>query len=578
MSATSTRPAQPTLRAVRHLATSAAGRLLGLPPATTDYTVDRVRVPMRDGVLLVADHYAPTTDAPAGTLLVRGPYGRAFPFSLVLASLYAARGYHVVLQSVRGTFGSGGVFEPMANEAADGADTVGWLREQPWFTGRFATIGMSYLGFTQWALLQDPPPELAAAVITVAPHDFSASVWGTGAFTINDFLGWSDMVSRQEAPARIRAEIRRLRAPRRVARAARAVPMGDGVRALLDTRAPWFESWVEHTDPKDPFWNSMRCDKALDRVQVPVLLIGGWQDNFLRQTLQQYGHLRGRGPDGPDVALTIGPWTHTQTLTKGLATGTRETLDWLDSHLGGAPLHRPGRVHVFVTGQGWQNLPDWPPATTEHALYLRPGAHLGETAPTDLTGTAPATFRYDPADPTPTTGGPLLSPNGGYRDDSRLASRDDVLAFTSFTLTHDLHVYGNPVVELTHSSDNPHVDLFVRMSEVDASGGSRNVSDGYRRLSAARKPEAQKSEENVRIELDGIAHRFRAGSRIRVLIAGSWFPRYARNLGTAEPILTGRQSKPAIHAVHYGRSRLLLPVGAADASADRVADPDSDLI
>ena len=87
----------------------ALGRMLGLPAPTTDYTVNRVHVPMRDGVRLVADHYAPHTPAPAGTLLVRGPYGRGFPFSLVYARLYAARGYHVVLQSVRGTFGSGGV-------------------------------------------------------------------------------------------------------------------------------------------------------------------------------------------------------------------------------------------------------------------------------------------------------------------------------------------------------------------------------------------------------------------------------------------------------------------------------------
>lgn len=163
---------------------------------------------MRDGVQLVADHYAPATSQPVGTLLVRGPYGRRFPFSLVFARIYAARGYHVVLQSVRGTFGSGGVFEPMVNEAADGADTVAWLREQPWFTGRFGTIGLPYLGFTQWALLHDPPPELAAAVITVGPHDFRASVWGTGSFTVNDFLGWSDLVSHQEDPGRIRAGIR----------------------------------------------------------------------------------------------------------------------------------------------------------------------------------------------------------------------------------------------------------------------------------------------------------------------------------------------------------------------------------
>lgn len=555
---------------------NALGRLLGLPPPTTEYTVRRVGVPMRDGVQLVADHYAPITPDPVGTLLARGPYGRAFPFSLVFARLYAARGYHVVLQSVRGTFGSGGVFEPMVNEAADGADTVDWLRERSWFTGRFATIGLSYLGFTQWAVLQDPPPELATAVITAGPHDLNASVWGTGSFAINDFLGWSDLVSHQEDPVRARVALRQLQARRKVAQAAGGRPMGAAARTLLGAGAPWFESWAEHRDSDDPFWNALRFTEALDRVRVPVLLIGGWQDIFLRQTLQQYARLRGRGTDVTDVALTVGPWTHIQLLSKGLATNARESLDWLDTHLGGAAPRRPARVRVYVTGsdkgQAWRNLPDWPPATTERALYLRPGGHLGETAPSDLTGPAPATFRYDPADPTPTTGGPLLSPNGGYRDDSRLALRDDVLAFTSLTLTHDVYVYGNPVVELTHGSDNPHVDLFVRVSEVRGIR-SRNVSDGYRRLGAARN-----AGETVSIELDGIAHRFRAGSRIRVLIAGGWFPRYARNLGTGEPVLTGRQSKPATHAVHYGRSRLLLPVGPGDPSADRVADPGGDLV
>jgi putative CocE/NonD family hydrolase len=575
VSTTSTRPAQAGPGTLKRVGDTALGRLLGLPRATTDYTVDRVDVPMRDGVQLAADHYAPVTSSPAGTLLVRGPYGRAFPFSLAYARLYAARGYHVVLQSVRGTFGSGGEFEPMVNEAADGADTVAWLREQPWFTGRFATVGVSYLGFTQWAVLQDPPPELAAAVITAGPHDFNASVWGTGSFAINDFLGWSDLVSHQEDPARIRMVLHQLQARRKVAEAAGAVPMGVAARALLGPGAPWFESWVEHCDQNDAFWDSLRFSEALDRVRVPVLLIGGWQDIFVRETLRQYAHLRRRGVD---VALTMGPWLHTQLLGKALPTSARETLDWLDTHLGGAAApRRHSRVRVCVTGldrgQAWRNLPDWPPATTERALYLRPGGHLGETAPTDLATLAPATFRYDPADPTPTTGGPLLSPKGGYRDDSRLALRDDVLAFTSFTLTHDLYVYGNPVVELTHSSDHPHVDLFVRVSEVDAKGRSHNVSDGYRRLGAA-----DAAAETVSMELDGIAHRFRAGSRIRVLIAGSWFPRYARHLGTEEPLLTGRESKPATHEVHYGRSRLLLPVGPGDPSGDRVADPEGNLV
>ncbi len=318
--------------------------MLRLPGPTNRYTVSRVAIPMRDGVELVTDHYEPAGE-PVGTLLLRGPYGRGFPFSLMFAALHAARGYRVLLQSVRGTFGSGGAFTPMQHEAADGADTVAWLRQQPWFTGRFATIGISYLGFTQWALLQDPPPELAAAVITAGPHDFSESAWGTGSFTVNDFLGWSYLVARQEDPGRIRAGIRQLTAQKNVVRAAGELPLGAAGRELLGTGAPWWESWLDHPDDNEPFWEAMRFGAALDRVQVPVLLIGGWQDLFLQQTLQQYAHLRDRGVD---VALTMGPWTHTQLLVQGLRTIAGETQDWLDTHLGGRPAEsRCGRVRVL---------------------------------------------------------------------------------------------------------------------------------------------------------------------------------------------------------------------------------------
>ncbi|MFY9764913.1 MAG: CocE/NonD family hydrolase, partial [Mycobacterium sp.] len=280
----------------------------------------------------------------------------------------------------------------------------------------------------------------------------------------------------------------------------------------------------------------------------------GWQDLFLPQTLQQYRHLRDRGVD---VALTMGPWTHTQLLFGGLATFARETQDWLDTHLGGRPTQaRSDRVRFFVAGEGWRELPDWPPTTTERALYLQPGGGLVETPPSPAVSSS-ASFRYDPADPTPTIGGRLLSPDGGYRDDTALAARRDVLSFTSDVLTDDLYVHGNPVAELAHSSDNPHVDVFVRISEVDPKGRSRNVSDGYRRLDGT--PHGGNT---VSLELDAIAHRFRAGSRIRVLIAGGSHPRYARNLGTGEATVTGSRLTPSTHEVHLGASRVLLPVGS----------------
>jgi uncharacterized protein len=546
---TTYRPAASTLRTLpRRLVSRALARTLRLESPTTSYTVGEVRIPMRDGVELVADLYEPKGEV-VGTLLARGPYGRAFPFSMVFADLHAARGYRVVLQSVRGTFGSDGDFSPMVNEAADGADTVEWMRRQPWFTGRFATIGISYLGFTQFALLQDPPPELVTSVIVAGPHDMSLSAWGTGSFTVNDFLGWSNLVAHQEDPGRIRAGIRQLRAQKSVVRAAGEVPLGAAGRALLGDAAPWWESWLTPPADDNPFWGPLKADSALDQIQVPVLLLSGWQDLFLPQTLHQFRHLRERGVD---VALTMGPWTHTQLLFAGLPTIARETQDWLDTHLAGRPATaRSGRFRFHVANEGWRELPDWPPTTTDRAMYLQPGGGLADTAPT---AGSSASFRYDPADPTPTIGGRLLSPDGGYRDDTALADRRDVLSFTSDTLTKDLVVHGNPVAELAHSSDNPYVDIFVRVSEVDAKGRSRNVSDAFRRLTEAT--------DHVRLELDAISHRFGAGTRIRVLIAGGCHPRFDRNLGNGEPSSTGSQLASSTHEVHFGTSRIVLPVGS----------------
>lgn len=512
---------------------------------------------MRDGAELMADHYEPQTSDPAGTLLVRGPYGRMFPLSVLFAGVYASRGYHVIVQSVRGTFGSGGDFEPMVNEIADGADTAAWLRDQPWFTGSFATIGLSYLGFTQWAMLTDPPPEMKAAVITVGPHDLSGPRWGASSFGLNDFLGWSDMVAHQEEPGRIRAVVRQIRARRRLAQATGGLPAGAAARALLGTGAPWFESWLEHPDYDDPFWSALQLHGALDRTEIPVLLIGGWQDVFLEQTLAQYQHLHRRGVP---IGLTVGPWNHTQLMTKGAPRVIRESLDWLDTHLSGGRSNRPSPVRIHVNGQGWVDLPQWPPAMPEQVRYLQPGGRLGDAVPPD--GAPASSFTYNPADPTPTVGGRFLATESGYRNDTRLAQRADVLSFTSDALSRDLYVVGSPVIELSHTCDNPHNDLFVRISEVDAKGRSRNVSDGYRRGTG--------DSGTVTIELDAIAHRFRAGWRIRVMIAGGSHPRFARNLGTGEPFLTGSRLQSAKHTVHLGdgASRLVLPAGPQPPSTD----------
>ncbi|MGX9790403.1 CocE/NonD family hydrolase [Mycobacterium sp. MMS18-G62] len=533
------------------LADRTATRLLRLPPPTTDYTVRHdIRVPMRDGVQLLADHYAPTTSKPAGTILIRGPYGRRGMSALLTGRIYAARGYHVLMQSARGTFGSGGEFNPGRHEIDDGADTVAWLREQPWFASRFATLGASYLGFTQWALLHDPPPELKAAVIMVGPHDLSEAVWGTGSFALNDFLGWSDTVAHQEDGG-WRTLVSMATARWRVGPAMHDLPLGDAGRALLGEQAQWYQDWVANPDQSAEYWLPVRLHRALENATVPILLITGWQDVFLNQTLDQYRQLQQRGVD---VALTVGPWTHGQVGLNAAGQTTRESLDWLDHQLAGQPSTRSTPVRIFVTGAGkWCEFDAWPPPAEEKTLYLQPNSKLGDRPPPTA---QPSQFVYDPADPTPTIGGRLLSLSAGYRNDTKLAQRHDVLAFTGAPLAHDLDVIGYPRVELAHTTDIPHADVFVRLSEVDGKGRSRNVSDGYVRL-------GQDRTERLHIELDGIAHRFRAGHRIRLLVAGGSHPRFSRNLGTDDPPHTGHQMVRSTHTIAHGSggvSSVLLPI------------------
>ena len=129
------------------------GKHTKLPAPRTDYTTTYdVRIPMRDGVELLANLLEPKGKA-SGTVLVTSPYGINMVGQAMTGGFMARRGYRVLLVKCRGTFGSGGTFVPFAQEADDAADIVAWMRERPWFDGRFATQGYSYLGFVQWALL-----------------------------------------------------------------------------------------------------------------------------------------------------------------------------------------------------------------------------------------------------------------------------------------------------------------------------------------------------------------------------------------------------------------------------------------
>jgi len=563
--------ARPLSRGAVALGTVAA-RAWSLPPRRNRVMVERdVEVPMSDGTVLLATHYIPVSVASAATVLIRCPYGRSGLFALQCAQIFAERGYHVLLQSVRGTFGSGGDFEPMRHEIADGQDTVAWLRQQSWFEGRLATYGPSYLGFVQWALAMDPPPELVAAVVHVGPHDWSRTAYRNGAFDLYNYVMWSDLVAHQESIGMLRAMTRMTTADRRLRPVVDRLPVAAGYRDLLGREPAWPERWLEHPQATDPFWGPLQCGAALERITVPVLLVGGWHDLFIEQTLEQYRTLAARGVP---TRLLVGPWAHLDLNAQGTVALT-ESLAWLDRYAGLAPNSRTGSrpaappdhpVRIWVGGEGageWREIGGWPPpGAAEQRWYLGPQGSLGTAEP--AADVAAAGFRYDPADPTPSPGGAIMATNAGSRDNGDVERRLDVLVFSSAPLDEPVEVIGEVAAEVSVTRDNPFADLFVRLCDVDPRGRSHNVCDGIVRLT-----EADPLTGTVRVSLLGTAHRFGRGHRIRLQVAGGAHPRFARNPGTGQVDATAADLVPTQYDIGLDAAHpsvLLLPVAAGGAN------------
>jgi putative CocE/NonD family hydrolase len=545
-------------------------RPLKLGPKRNKITIDRdIQVPMRDGTILLADHYAPVTPRPRPTVLMRTPYGRGWQMAM-MGRPFAERGYHVLLQSCRGTFGSGGAFTPGMDEAADGQDTVAWLRGQDWFSGQLATAGPSYLAFTAWALALEPPPELTAMALYVSPHDLAAAGFGRGPFELYNLLSWTDLMAHQEQHSSPVMMWRTMTADKRLAPALNRLPIASTGSTIGGDAVPWYSDWLAHQDSADPYWAGYSATAALDRVTVPTLLISGSHDFFVEQTMQQYQAMRQRGVT---TGLTVGPWTH-MNIDMGVA--IRETLAWLDAYAdGNGPATPPRRspVRVWVTGTDqWQELPDWPPAgTAPTAFHLQAGGELTAAQPDgDAEGTP---FTYDPADPTPSVGGRLMSLRaGGSLDNSALEARSDVLTFSTEPLDTAVEVAGIPVVRVHLRSDNAYFDVFARLCDVSPDGRSANLTDQIFRSSPATVTPDEVWQ--VDIPLTDVAHVFRPGHRIRLQLSGGAHPRFSRNLGTDANPVNGTTTAAVTHHVQHSAacpSALILPVVAAPAAAEMVA-------
>ena len=541
---------------------SLMSRLIGwvwkLPPAETSAILveKNIKVPMSDGIMLLTDHYAPHTGDARPTLLMRSVYTDRTRAGWT-GELWAERGFHVLMQSGRGTAGSGGILDPFQQEYDDGLATFEWLKRQDWFNGELAVSGASYSGFTAWATACAAGPLLKAMSTQITSADFRSMIYPGDALSLEVFLHWMTVIHTQEwgLLSYLAAQF-----SNKLQTASSHLPLGEADVVAFDRPYPFWREWLSHDQPDDDWWAASSFVSRVAAVRAPNHLVGGWYDFFLPQTIREYHTLE---QAGYRPYLTIGPWMHTSAAAS--ATGIREAMIWLRAHLRGDDRGlRQAPVRIFVMGAGvWRNLPSFPPpGISGQRWYLQPDGGLAVTFPHT---SEPDYYRYEPSDPTPSVGaaGRFVLRGRGSQDNRSLEARADVLTYTSAPLERNMEVIGPVSADLFVRSSLSHTDFFVRVTDVEPRAASMNVCDGLLRLAPSRPAPEPDGCLKVKIELWPTAYRFRCGHAIRVQVSSGAFPRWARNLGSGEPLTTATTMQVADQSVYHDPahpSAIILPI------------------
>jgi len=483
----------------------------------------------RDGTALIARVWQPEGAGSWPVLLMRQPYGRAIASTPVYAhpSWYAAHGYVVVVQDVRGSGDSGGSFAGFAQEAHDAAETVLWARQLPGSNGRVGTYGFSYQGLTQ-LLNHDPrgrpealPDALAPAMCGLDEQRHWCSSAGAQWWALS--LGWGLQLAALQC--------RRRGDQHGWSAIAGSLQSGAFLRdglALLQQHDPanMVLAWLQRQAGS----GSDRPPHAVDPQlwHKPMLLIGGWHDPQLEGVLDLYGRARSAGAQ---PVLHIGAWTHLH-WQGGL---DRQQLAFFDRHLkpeGAAPAAaNTVQLQEVLAGSWWQRAPE---RSSAQRWGLRSsGLAAIDASEGELTGGAASgevTLVHDPWRPLAGRGG-HLGLDAGLIERGDLDARSDVACFTTEPIEAELELFGRPELRVLASADQPGFDLCVALSRLDPDGAVLQLTTGVCRCLGEGCLEPQRRS----VALQPLLARLQRGDRLRLSIGLAAWPQIAVNPGTGEP-------------------------------------------
>ena len=530
-----------------------------------------IKVPMRDGVNLSTDIYRPVGPGPFPTLLVRTIYDNQEPSNMEWTGRFVESGYAVVIQDCRGRFDSDGAWEPYIHEAEDGYDTQQWIGSQPWCDGNIGTFGASYLGFTQTQPATLRSPFVKALVPTASQQDNYGSIYKDGALGLHMSLFFGMIAGRTVHRSGFAlADWNELY---------RRLPLISALDDIVDV--PFYRDLIRHYT-YDDFWSAYSLRDRYDEVETPAYFMTGWYDVLVHDGFRQFLGWKNRARTEEGRRLTrimVGPWTHyafsspelygaIDHRSAGSIDFVAEHLRWYDQRLRGIDTGIDGEppVQIFVMGDNiWRGESEWPLARTRYTpYYLSSGIGAnslhGDGALTSGRPVGPGQDRYayDPEDPVPTLGGPIMHREyAGPHDRRPVERRDDVLVYTSESLETDLEITGPVTMTLYASSSARDTDFGAALVDVYPDGRAIHICEGIRRARFRESIEEPTLIEAGRVyeyEIDmwETSNVFKEGHRIRVEVTSSNFPRFDRNPNTGNRPGMDAELRVAEQTVYHG--------------------------
>ena len=589
-----------------------------------------VLVPMRDGVRLSTDIYSPVGVAgPLPVILIRLPYNKNTYLNMRLpgdpdlrfqsdAYYFAGHGYRVVVQDMRGRHESEGIYRVSASNRDDGYDTIDWLSNQPWTTGRVGTYGCSYLGENQIQQAAERHPNHTTAL----PQAAGGGYIGTGRpFGARDGgvpelatgLGWFWNVGAntywRRPPGLTDEEFRTYAELYESWPKAPAIDYPEAFRHLpvvgifdhYGGAKTDFEDFFSRS-LADPYWDSIRYADRDDRFDVPALHVNSWYDGVVNETLELFNLFRTNAESErarDNQFAIISPTSHCDSefqpgwedaVIGEMPVGDisrdyfRIYLDWFDHWLKGVDngvTDMPKLQYYAMGAREWRTAETWPLGGTELRKYYLTsngdaadargsGALVPEAPTADVSSDR---YAYNPADPAPSVGGPICcisreaAPPGAY-DQSEVGRRPDVLVYETDVLDRDLEVTGPLTATLYVSSSAKDTDFTVKLIDVHPEGKRYNIQESILRARFREGFDKEVFMEpggvyRLKIDFHATSNVFLEGHRIGLQVSSSNFPRFVRNLNTGGNNYDETEWVVAENTVHHSReypSHITLPV------------------